>query len=206
MPWPSSRVPSSRIRRAVAGFCCQPVMAGLQGFPGRAVEQEKSCNFSCPRSEASGRCRLRALPRRRPAQAQVAHRRYCTIWGATCVTPRTWRAAMRDEISDGYKAALKAGDKRRTATLRAINAAIKDKDIKARGLGKGPLADADVLALLQKMVKQREESLGIYEKAGREDLAVVEREEIAILGEFLPKGLSEAEVDAAIKAAIEKTG
>ena len=113
---------------------------------------------------------------------------------------------MREEISEGYKAAMKAGDKRRTATLRAINAAIKDKDIEARGLGKEPLADADVLALLQKMVKQREESLGIYEKAGREDLAVVEREEIAILGEFLPKGLSEAEVDAAIKAAIEKTG
>lgn len=113
---------------------------------------------------------------------------------------------MRDAISEGYKTAMKAGDKRRTATLRAINAAIKDKDIEARGLGKEPLADADVLALLQKMVKQREESLGIYEKAGREDLAVVEREEIAILGEFLPKGLSEAEVDAAITAAIEKTG
>jgi uncharacterized protein len=113
---------------------------------------------------------------------------------------------MREQISEGYKTALKAGDKRRTATLRAINAAIKDKDIEARGLGKEPLADADVLALLQKMVKQREESLGIYEKAGRDDLAVVEREEIAILGEFLPKGLSEAEVDAAIKAAIEKTG
>jgi uncharacterized protein YqeY len=113
---------------------------------------------------------------------------------------------MRDAISEGYKTALKAGDKRRTATLRAINAAIKDKDIEARGQGKEPLADADVLALLQKMVKQREESLGIYEKAGREDLAVVEREEIAILSEFLPKGLSEAEVDAAIRAAIEKTG
>ena len=113
---------------------------------------------------------------------------------------------MRDEITEGYKTALKAGDKRRTATLRAVNAAIKDKDIEARGLGKGPLADADVLALLQKMVKQREESLGIYEKAGREDLAVVEREEIAILGEFLPKGLSDAEIDTAIKAAIEKTG
>lgn len=113
---------------------------------------------------------------------------------------------MRDQISEGYKTALKAGDKRRTATLRAINAAIKDKDIEARGLGKEPLADADVLALLQKMVKQREESLGIYEKAGRDDLAVVEREEIAILSEFLPKGLSEAEVDAAIRSAIEKTG
>lgn len=113
---------------------------------------------------------------------------------------------MRDQISEGYKSAMKAGDKRRTATLRAINAAIKDKDIEARGLGKEPLADADVLALLQKMVKQREESLGIYEKAGRDDLAAVEREEIAILSEFLPRGLSEAEVDAAIKGAIEKTG
>jgi uncharacterized protein YqeY len=113
---------------------------------------------------------------------------------------------MRDEISEGYKAALRAGDKRRTATLRAVNAAIKDRDIDARGHGKGPIEDAEVLALLQKMVKQREESLGIYEKAGREDLAVVEREEIAILSEFLPKGLTEAEVDAAIRAAIEKTG
>lgn len=113
---------------------------------------------------------------------------------------------MRDAISEGYKAALKAGDKRRTATLRAINAAIKDKDIDARGQGKGPLNEQEVLALLQKMVKQREESLGIYEKAGREDLAVVEREEIAILNEFLPKGLSEAEVEAAIIDAIKKTG
>src|SRR6478609_11136600 len=102
---------------------------------------------------------------------------------------------MREAISEGYKTALKAGDKRRTATLRAINAAIKDKDIDARGQGKGPLSDEEVLAVLQKMVKQREESLGIYEKAGRDDLAVVEREEIAILTEFLPKGLSVAEVD-----------
>jgi uncharacterized protein YqeY len=113
---------------------------------------------------------------------------------------------MREAISEGYKTALKAGDKRRTATLRAVNAAIKDKDIDARGQGKGPLGDEDVLALLQKMVKQREESLGIYEKAGREDLAMVEREEIAILSEFLPQGLSEAEVEAAIIDAIKKTG
>ena len=113
---------------------------------------------------------------------------------------------MREAITEGYKTALKAGDKRRTATLRAVNAAIKDKDIDARGQGKGPLGDQDVLALLQKMVKQREESLGIYEKAGREDLAVVEREEIAILNEFLPKGLSEAEIEAAIIDAIAKTG
>lgn len=113
---------------------------------------------------------------------------------------------MRDAISEGYKTALKAGDKRRTATLRAVNAAIKDKDIDARGQGKGPLGDDEVLTLLQKMVKQREESLGIYEKAGRDDLALVEREEIAILSEFLPQGLSEAEVEAAIIDAIKKTG
>ena len=113
---------------------------------------------------------------------------------------------MREAISEGYKTALKAGDKRRTATLRAVNAAIKDKDIEARGQGKGPLGEQEVMALLQKMVKQREESLGIYEKAGRDDLAVVEREEIAILNEFLPKGLSEAELEAAIIDAVSKTG
>ena len=113
---------------------------------------------------------------------------------------------MRETISEGYKTALKAGDKRRTATLRSINAAIKDKDIEARGLGKDPLSDGDLIVLLQKMIKQREESLGIYEKAGRDDLAVVEREEIAILNEFVPAGMSEAEIEAAIAAAIAKTG
>lgn len=113
---------------------------------------------------------------------------------------------MRETITEGYKTALKAGDKRRTATLRSINAAIKDKDIEARGLGKDPLSDGDLIVLLQKMIKQREESLGIYEKAGRDDLAVVEREEIAILNEFVPAGMSEAEIEAAIAAAIAKTG
>jgi len=113
---------------------------------------------------------------------------------------------MRGAIEQGYKAALKAGDKRRTATLRAISAAVKDRDIEARGHGKDPLSDADILVLLQKMVKQREESLGIYAQAGREDLATVEREEIAILTEFLPQPMSEAEVEAAIIDAIRKTG
>ncbi len=113
---------------------------------------------------------------------------------------------MRQQIDEGYKAALKAGDKRRTATLRAINAALKDKDIEARGQGKGPLDEAAILALVQKMVKQREESLAIYTQAGRTDLATVEREEIDILNEFLPKAMSEAEIDEAIRAAIAKTG
>ena len=113
---------------------------------------------------------------------------------------------MREEINEGYKAAMKAHDQRRTATLRSINAAIKDKDIANRGEGKPPLTDDELLVVLQKMVKQREESLGIYSQAGREDLAAVEREEIAIISEFLPKSLSEAEVEAAIKSAIAKTG
>ena len=113
---------------------------------------------------------------------------------------------MRDQISDGYKAAMKAGDKRRTATLRAINAAIKDKDIEARGQGKPALTDADIVAVITKMVKQREESASIFAANGRPELAEAEREEIAILGEFLPKALSEAEVEAAIRDAIAKTG
>src|SRR5262245_26656368 len=113
---------------------------------------------------------------------------------------------MREAIGEGYKAAMKAGDKRRTATLRAINAAIKDKDIEARGQGKGPLDDAALLVLMQKMVKQREESLAIYTQAGRTDLATVEKEEIDIISEFLPKGMSEAEVEEAIRAVIAKTG
>ena len=113
---------------------------------------------------------------------------------------------MREQINEGYKAAMKAHDQRRTATLRSINAAIKDKDIANRGEGKPPLSDDELLVVLQKMVKQREESLGIYSQAGREDLAAVEREEIAIISEFLPKSLSEAELEAAIKAAIAKTG
>ena len=113
---------------------------------------------------------------------------------------------MRDAITEGMKAAMKAGDKRRTTTLRAISAAIKDKDIDARGHNKPPLSDADILSLLQKMVKQREESLAIYAQAGRNDLAAVEKEEIDILNGFLPKGMTDAEVDAAIRDAIAKTG
>lgn len=113
---------------------------------------------------------------------------------------------MRDEISDGYKTALKAGDKRRTATLRSIIAAIKDKDIALRGEGKGPASDAELVTMFQKMAKQREESLEIFTTAGRTDLADVEREELAIIGELLPKMMSDAEVDAAIASAIAATG
>ncbi|WP_127753661.1 GatB/YqeY domain-containing protein [Devosia sp. 1566] len=113
---------------------------------------------------------------------------------------------MRETISEALKTALKARDQRRTATLRAISAAIKDKDIAIRQDNRGPATNEEVLAIIQKMVKQREESFAIYAQAGRADLATVEKEEIDILNEFLPKGLTEDEVDSAIKAAIAATG
>jgi uncharacterized protein YqeY len=113
---------------------------------------------------------------------------------------------MREEISEGLKAALKARDTRRTTTLRAISAAIKDRDIAVRTENRGPVTNDEIIVIIQKMVKQREESFAIYAQAGRQDLATVEKEEIDILNEFLPKGLSEAEAEAAIKAAIDKTG
>ncbi len=112
---------------------------------------------------------------------------------------------MRDQFMSVVKEAMKAGDKRRVATVRMIQAALKDKDIEARGLGK-TVSDDDILALLQKMVKSRQESLGIYEQAGREDLATQEREEIVIIQAFLPKQMSDDEVNAAIDKAIAETG
>ena len=113
---------------------------------------------------------------------------------------------MRETISEGLKTALKARDQRRTGTLRAINSAIKDRDIANRGEGKGPATNDEVLAIIQKMVKQREESFAIYAQAGRTDLATVEKEEIDILNEFLPKPLTDEEVSAAIAAAIASSG
>ena len=113
---------------------------------------------------------------------------------------------MRETISEGLKTALKARDQRRTSTLRAIHAAIKDRDIANRGDAKGPATNDEVLAIIQKMVKQREESFAIYAQAGRADLATVEKEEIDILNEFLPKGLTDEEVSAAIDAAIVSSG
>lgn len=112
---------------------------------------------------------------------------------------------MRDALSTMLKTAMKNSDKRRVATVRLIQAALKDKDIEARGTGKEVGTD-DMLAMMQKMVKQRQESLAIYQGAGREDLATQEREEIAIISEFLPKGMSEEEVRAAIAEAITETG
>lgn len=113
---------------------------------------------------------------------------------------------LRDRFTAEMKAALKGGDKRRLATIRLIQAALKDKDIEARGEGKGEAGEPEILALLQKMLKQRAESAGIYEGAGRAELAAAEREEAAIIQGFLPQPLDEAETRAAIDAAVAETG
>jgi uncharacterized protein YqeY len=112
---------------------------------------------------------------------------------------------MREQFTEMMKAAMKAGDKRRLATVRMIQAALKDRDIEARTSGK-PVGEEEILSLLQKLIKSRQESAEIYAKAGRPELEQQEREEIAIISEFLPKQLSEDEMKAAIEAAIAETG
>ena len=111
---------------------------------------------------------------------------------------------MREQFTTMMKEAMKAGDKRRLATVRMIQAALKDKDIEARGAGK-TVSDDEILSLLQKMVKSRQESADIYAKAGRPELEQQEREEIAIITEFLPKQMSDDEMKAAIDAAVAET-
>ena len=115
--------------------------------------------------------------------------------------------ALRDEINDSLKAAMKAGDKRRVSTLRLMNSAIKDRDILNRTAGPDAgVGEAQLVELFAKMVKQRQESLDIYEKAGRNELADQEREEIAIIQGFMPKQLGEDEIKAIIAATIKETG
>lgn len=113
---------------------------------------------------------------------------------------------LRDDINAHVKEAMKARDERRLSTLRMINSTIKNADIEARGNGKPPLSDEDVLSLLQKMIKQRQESVALYEKGGREELAAQERAEIAVIEAYLPQQMSEDEVKTAIAAAVAETG
>jgi uncharacterized protein len=112
---------------------------------------------------------------------------------------------MREKIAADLKTAMKAGERAKVDALRLINAALKDKDIEARGSGKTLRGDAEP-ALRQEMIKSRQESLEIFEKAGREDLAGKERGEIAVISTYLPQQLSEAEAAEAVKAAIAETG
>jgi uncharacterized protein YqeY len=113
---------------------------------------------------------------------------------------------LRDDINNALKDAMKARDERRVSTLRLMNSAIKDKDIEARGNGKPALSDDDLLALFQKMIKQRQESAEMYEKGGRQDLVGQEKAEIEIITAYLPTQMSDDEVKAAITAAVQETG
>ena len=113
---------------------------------------------------------------------------------------------MRDDINNAVKEAMKAKDERKLGTLRMVNATIKNADIEAETSKKAALSDDDLLGLLQKMIKQRQEAVELYDKGGRAELAAQEREEIAVISAYLPKQMSEDEVKKAISAVIAETG
>ncbi|WP_266016713.1 GatB/YqeY domain-containing protein [Brucella intermedia] len=113
---------------------------------------------------------------------------------------------LRQEISQALTTALKAQEKRRMSTLRLILAAVKDRDIANRTAGKDPVGDEELLGILGKMVKQREESARIYEEGSRIELAEAEREEIAIISEFLPLQMSDDEIKQACADVIAEIG
>ena len=116
--------------------------------------------------------------------------------------------SLRAKINDDLKEAMKAGDKRRISTLRLMNSAIKDKDINSRteGHDSALTADPGLIDLFAKMVKQRQESVAVYEQGGRPELAQQEREEIAIIQSYMPKQMSEDEARAAVAAVIAAVG
>jgi uncharacterized protein len=113
---------------------------------------------------------------------------------------------LRDKLMEDVKVAMKAGEKAKLSTIRMIQAALKDKDIEARGLGKGQLTDDDILPLMQKMVKQRQESIAIYTQAGRHELAAGEQAEVEVINAYLPRQMDEAGMKAAITATVAETG
>jgi hypothetical protein len=115
--------------------------------------------------------------------------------------------ALRDVFTASLKEAMKAKDARRTSTLRMILAGVKDRDIAARTeTSREGVPDDEILSLLAKMIKQREESAETYDKGGRAELAQQEREEIAIIRDFMPKQMSPDDAQAAISAVIGETG
>jgi uncharacterized protein YqeY len=113
---------------------------------------------------------------------------------------------LRDKINEDLKTAMKAKDERGVSTLRMINSTLKNADIDARGNGKPPLSDEDVLAVLQKMIKQRQESAELYEKGGRPELVAQEKGEIEIIASYLPKQMDEHEIVALVHELVKETG
>jgi uncharacterized protein YqeY len=116
---------------------------------------------------------------------------------------------IRDDIKAALVAAMKGGDKQTTATLRLVQSAIKNRDIELRTAANTPDDDTIVVEVLQKMGKQRRESIALYEQGGRQELAEVEKAELAVIEDFLPQQMSEADTTAAIlaiKAELGATG
>lgn len=119
---------------------------------------------------------------------------------------------MRERINTAMKEAMRAGEKRRLSTLRLVNAAIKDRDIaarvdeKGRATGRDKIDDTEILALLQKMIKQRRESIETYTQGGRQDLVDQEQAEIEVIEEFLPQQMSEEETKAVVEALVTELG
>lgn len=113
---------------------------------------------------------------------------------------------MRQRISQDIKDAMKAGDKARLSTLRLVTAAIKDREVGVGGAAPAEVGDQEVVQILQKMVKQRRESIATYENAGRTDLADQEKAEIVVLEHYLPKQMDEAATTSAISAVIAELG
>jgi len=111
---------------------------------------------------------------------------------------------LREKINNAVKDAMKSRDERRVSTLRMMNASIKNADIEARGQGKEPINEADLLSLFQKMIKQRQESAELYDKGGRAELAQQELAEIEIISAYLPKQMSDVEAGAAISAILQE--
>jgi uncharacterized protein YqeY len=115
-------------------------------------------------------------------------------------------SSLREQFTADLKTAMKAGEKGKVAAIRLIQSALKDKDIEARGAGKGEATADEILALLQKMIKQRQESIAIYDANSRPELAEGERAEVAVISAYLPQQMSEEEIKAAIEKVIAETG
>lgn len=113
---------------------------------------------------------------------------------------------LREDIQNAIKESMKNHDTERLGAVRMILAGIKEKDVDARGKGKEAASEADILAMMQTMIKQRQDSIKMYKDGGREDLAGKEENEIAIIKTFMPKQMDEAETEAAIKEAIASVG
>lgn len=131
-------------------------------------------------------------------------------WGMVRASEKPWgwpEMSLRERLQTALKEAMKAKEADRLSTLRLINAAIKDRDIANRGEGgEGLVQEAEIVALMGKMVKQRQESARAYEEGGRLELADKELNEIKVIQEYLPRQMTEAEVTAAVEAAMAETG